>query len=55
MAYLPGLFNAETILIEQQSYYSTQSRGGDKGVHAFLKGTSPKVTVIEWLEFELAY
>ena len=27
----------------------------DKGVHAFLKSISPKVNVIERLEFELAY
>ena len=28
---------------------------GDKGVHAFLKGISPKVNVIALLEFKLAY
>ena len=28
---------------------------GDKEVHTFLKGISPKVNVIAWLELELAY
>ena len=28
---------------------------GDKGVHTFTKGISPKVTVIACLEFKLAY
>ena len=28
---------------------------GGKGVHAFPKGINPKVNVIGWLEFELAY
>ena len=28
---------------------------GDKGVHTFLKGISPKVNVIAQLEFELCY
>ena len=32
----------------------THSRG-DNGVLIFLKGIYPKVTVIAWLEFELAY
>ena len=27
----------------------------DKEVHTFLKGISPKVNVIAWLEFELGY
>ena len=29
--------------------------GGNKGVHTFPKGISPKVNVIARLEFELAY
>ena len=29
--------------------------GGDKGVHTFPKGISPKVNIIVWLEFELFY
>ena len=36
----------------QQWDYLTHSLG-DKGVHIFLKGISPKVNVIEWMEFEL--
>ena len=28
---------------------------GDKKIHTFSKGISPKVNVIERLEFELAY
>ena len=28
---------------------------GDKGVYAFPKSINPKVNVIAWLEFELAY
>ena len=27
----------------------------DKGVHAFPKGICPKVNIIAWLGFELAY
>ena len=28
---------------------------GDKGVHAIPKGISPRVNVMIWLDFELAY
>ena len=28
---------------------------GDKRVHIFPKSSSPKLNVIEWLEFELGY
>ena len=27
----------------------------DKGFHTFPKGISPKVNIMAWLEFELAY
>ena len=27
----------------------------DKGIHIFPKSISPKVNIIAWLEFELAY
>ena len=29
--------------------------GEDKGIHTFLKGISPKLNMIVWLEFKLAY
>ena len=52
---LRGLFNAKDILLqERQGYYSTHS-WEDEGVYAFPKVINPKVNVIAWLEFELAY
>ena len=39
---------------EKNWYYLTHS-WEDKGVHIFPKGICPKVNVIAWLEYELAY
>ena len=33
--------------------YPPPNSWGNKGVHTFSKGISPKVNVIAWLEFEL--
>ena len=57
---LCGLFNAKASLVKkkkkrEQWYNLTLSWVGDKGVHAFLKGTRPKMNIIVPLEFELAY
>ena len=49
-----GLFNAKTILVEQQRYNLTHS-WEDKKVHAFPKGIILKMNVIELQGFELAY
>ena len=54
----PGLFNAETILVEEpQQCYLTYSWTwvGSKRVHTVLKCISLEVNVIARLEFELAY
>ena len=50
-----GYFNAEAILLEEQSWYYLTHSWEDKGVHTFPKGICPKVNVIAWLEYELAY
>ena len=49
------LFNAKTILLEEQSWYYLTHSWEDKGVHTFPKGICPKVNVIARLEYELAY
>ena len=51
---LRGLFNAKANLVEQWKYYLTHSYR-DKGINSFHKGITPKVNIIAWLEFELAY
>ena len=50
-----GLLNAKPILIEEKQRYFLTTAGGDKEVHTFLKGISPKVTIIAGLEFELSF
>ena len=50
-----SLFNAKTIPIEGQSWYYLTHSWENKGVHTFPKGICPKVNVIAWLEFKLAY
>ena len=52
---LCGLFDTKTILVEEQQLYYLNYSWEDKGVRTFLKCISPRVNVIEWLEFELAY
>ena len=52
---LLGLFNAKSILLKEQYWYYLTHGWEDKGVHTFTKGICPKVNVIAWLEFELAY
>ena len=50
-----GLFNAKSILLEEQWWYYSTHSWEDKGVHTFPKGICPTVNVIVRLEFELAY
>ena len=45
-----GLFHVKAILVEEQLWYY-----GDKRIHAFTKGISPKVNAIARLQFDLAY
>ena len=49
------LFNAKGILVGGQQWYYLTHSWEDKRVHTFRKSISPKVNVIEWLKFELAY
>ena len=50
---LRGLFNAKAIFVEElHCYYLTYS-WEDTSVHTYPQGISPKVNVIERLEFEL--
>ena len=49
------LFNAKAILLEEQYCYYLTRNWEDKGVHTVPKGICPKVNVIVWLEYELAY
>ena len=52
---LYGLFNAKSILLEEQWWHDLIYNLRDKGVHIFPEGIRLKVNVIVWLEFELAY
>ena len=55
-AYQPcWLFNARTILLEEQQWYYLTHSWEDKGVHTFPKGICPKVNVLARPEYELAY
>ena len=49
------LFNAKTILLEEQQWYYLTHSWEDKGVHTFPKGICPKVNVIARLEYKLVY
>ena len=49
------LFNAKTILLEEQKWYYLTHSWEDKRAHTFPKGICPKVNVIARLEYELAY
>ena len=49
------LFNAKSILLEEQSWYYLTNSWENKGVHTFFKGICLKVNVIERLELKLAY
>ena len=49
------LFNAKAILLEELRWCYLTHSWEDKGVHTFPKGICPKVNVIAWLEFKLAY
>ena len=49
------LFNAKAILPEEQQLYYLTHSWENKGAHTFPKGICPKVNVIAWLEYELAY
>ena len=51
-----SISNANTILVEEQFRYClTHTWGGDKRVHAFPEGISPKANTIEKLKLKLAY
>ena len=50
-----SLFNAKAILLEEQYWYYLIHSLEDKRVYIFRKGICPKMNVIAWLEFELAY
>ena len=50
-----GLFIAKVILADEEHWYDLTHCWGDKGVHTFSKGISPKVTVKERMEFEPIY
>ena len=52
---LRGLFNTKAILREEQQWWYLTHSWEDKGVHTFPKGICPKLNVIAWLEFKLAY
>ena len=49
------LFNAKTILIEEQQWYYLTDCWRDKRFHTFTKIISLKMNIIMQLEFELAY
>ena len=49
------LFNAKSILLEEQQRYYLTHTWEDKGVHTFPKSICPKVNIIERLEYVLAY
>ena len=49
------LFNAKTILREEQYWYYLTHSWEDKAVHTFPKGICLKVNAITRLEYELAY
>ena len=51
----PWLFNPKAILGEEQYWYDLTNSRGNKRIHAFPMGISPKVKVITRLNFELAY
>ena len=50
----PGLFNAKAVFSEEHWAYYLIHSWGDKGIHTFSKGISPKLNVIVWLDFEHA-
>ena len=43
------------ILVEEQWWYYSTYSWGNKRIYTFPKGISPRVDIIVWLEFELAY
>ena len=49
------LFNTKAVLLEEQKWYYLTHSWEDNEVHTFPKGICPKVNVIAWLEYELAY
>ena len=52
---LRGLFNAKSILVEEQYSYHLTHRWSDEEINAFPMSISLKVNVIAWLEFEFVY
>ena len=50
-----GLFNAKGTIVERQQWYYLILSCGDKEVHIFPKGISPRVNIIARLEFELSH
>ena len=49
------LYNAKSILLEEQQWYYLTNSWEDKGVHTCPKGICKKGNVIARLEYELAY
>ena len=49
------MFNAKSILLEEQYWYYLTHSWKVKGIHTFPKGICRKVNVIARLEFELAH
>ena len=49
------LFNAKSILVEEQMWYCLILGEGGKEVHAFLKSINPKMNLIVQLEFGHTY
>ena len=50
-----GYLDAKAILLEEQLWYYLTHSWEDKWAHSFPKAICPKVNVIAWLEFELAF
>ena len=49
------LFSAKAILLDEQLWYYLTHSWENNGVSTFPKGICPKVNVIAWLEYKLAY
>ena len=51
-----GLVSLFSVILTSIGYLMLKLiAGGDKGIHIFPKGICPKVNIIAWLEFKLAY
>ena len=50
-----GYLMLKTSLLKNSKWYYLTHCWGNKGVYTIPKGINPKMNVIAWLEFELAY